>query len=85
MVLQVGDVVGDPLHLPPWVMTVLIIAIVVALPIVVIVAWFSWRTEVRRDGETFSVAVGPPERTRNVIDALFLIAFLVLVGWTTLS
>jgi TolB-like protein/Flp pilus assembly protein TadD len=40
VVLQIGEVTFEPLGIPDWIMTLLIVAVIVSFPVVVVVAWF---------------------------------------------
>jgi hypothetical protein len=40
LVLQIGDVVLDPMGAPPWVMQILITITAVGLPVSLVMAWF---------------------------------------------
>jgi TolB-like protein/tetratricopeptide (TPR) repeat protein len=55
VVLQIGEVTFEPLNLPPWVMTLLIIAVVLGFPVVMAVAWVYdlTSTGIRRDRSAF--------------------------------
>ena len=65
ILLQVGEVTFEPLGLPDWVMTILVIAAIVGLPIAIIIAWkFDITpTGIRRDrtalADVFSVEDTP--------------------------
>ncbi len=61
MVLQVSSIVFPALNLPPWIMTVLVVAIIISYPIVTVLAWVFditpagiVRTEPRVDGEVYA-------------------------------
>ena len=40
LVLQVGEVTFEPLHVPDWAMTLLVILVILGFPIVLVLAWF---------------------------------------------
>jgi len=40
ILLQIGEVTFDPLHLPDWVMTVLVIVAILGIPVTLMLAWF---------------------------------------------
>ncbi len=40
LVLQVGEVTFEPLHLPDWAMTLLVVMVIVGFPVVLVLAWF---------------------------------------------
>ena len=40
ILLQIGEVTFEPLHLPDWVMTTLVIVAILGFPLVLVVAWF---------------------------------------------
>jgi TolB-like protein len=40
VLLQVGEVTFEPLGIPPWVMTALIVLVVAGFPVVLVVSWF---------------------------------------------
>jgi TolB-like protein len=84
LVLQIADVVLDPLGLPRWVMTALIIAAMAGFPLAVVLAWF---LELGADGVTIDRAADGAARpsTRGlrhyadaVVIGILLIAVVVL-------
>ena len=40
LVLQVGDVLLDPLGAPPWAMQLLIVSAAIGFPVAIVMAWF---------------------------------------------
>lgn len=65
LVLQVGEVTFAPLHIPDWVMTLLVVLVIAGFPIVLVLAWFFdiTRQGIRKD----TGAVGRFEDT-HVVD-----------------
>ena len=85
LIIQVIDVINDPLNLPGWLDTVVIVLLAVGFPIAVILAWAFDLTPhgIERDADARSVDVAsrlPGQRLTLVIQALVLLAvgFLVL-------
>jgi TolB-like protein len=81
LLLQIADVVIDPLGLPKWVMTALIIAAAVGFPIAVALAWFR---EIGPHGIAVDTAArGVPRPTvrglRHYADALVIGVLLIAV------
>src|SRR4030095_1202084 len=74
LLLQIADVVLDPLGIPRWVMTALIGAAAVGLPVAVALAWF---LEIGAHGIAFDTAAeGIPRPTahglRHYADAIVI-------------
>ncbi|MFQ5548786.1 MAG: tetratricopeptide repeat protein [Woeseia sp.] len=40
ILLQIGEVTFEPLHLPGWAMTALVIAVILGFPVVLVISWF---------------------------------------------
>ena len=40
IILQIGEVTFEPLHLPPWALTALVILVIAGFPIILVLAWF---------------------------------------------
>ncbi|MBT8080859.1 MAG: tetratricopeptide repeat protein [Gammaproteobacteria bacterium] len=40
LIMQVGEVIFEPLHFPDWAMTLLVILVILGFPVVVVLAWF---------------------------------------------
>ena len=82
LLLQIADVVLDPLGIPRWVMTALIVAAAVGLPIAIALAWF---LEIGAHGvEVDTAAAGMPRPTarglRHYADAIVIGVLLVAVA-----
>jgi Tol biopolymer transport system component len=85
LVIQVIDVINDPLNLPGWLDTVVIVLLAVGFPIATVLAWAFDMTphgiERETDARSFDIAPGlPGQGLTLVIQALVLLAvgFLVL-------
>jgi len=85
LTIQIVDVIGEPLHLPDWLDTVVIILLAVGFPIAVILAWaFDLTPEgikAEADVRTRHVTAGlEGQRLNSILQALVLLAvgFLVL-------
>jgi len=81
LALQIADVILDPLGLPRWVMTALIIAAAAGFPVAIALAWF---LEIGEHGVTVDTAAeGMPRPTtrglRHYADALVIGVLLVTV------
>jgi len=82
LLLQIADVVLDPLGVPKWAMTALIIAAAVGFPIAIALAWF---LEIGAHGVEFDTAAeGMPRPTgrglRHYADAIVIGLLLVVVA-----
>jgi hypothetical protein len=78
-VLQVIDVVGDPLNLPDWFATVTILLLAVGFPLVVILAWVF---DIGPGGVTKTATREAPALASGRHTELVLLAVLVLgIGW----
>jgi TolB-like protein len=82
LLLQVADVTLDPLGLPKWVMTALIVAAVIGFPVAVALAWF---LEIGAHGVRLDTAAdGVPRPTargiRHYADFIIIGALLVAVA-----
>jgi len=85
LIIQVIDVINDPLNLPGWLDTVVIVLLAVGFPIAMILAWAFDLTPhgIEREADARSIEVAsrlPGQRLTLVIQALVLLAvgFLVL-------
>jgi len=85
LIIQVIDVINDPLKLPGWLDTVVIVLLAVGFPIAIVLAWAFDLTPrgIEREADAQSVDVTsrlPGQRLTLVIQALVLLAvgFLVL-------
>ncbi|MEE4161171.1 MAG: tetratricopeptide repeat protein [Woeseiaceae bacterium] len=59
LVLQIGEVTFEPLGLPGWVMTALVVVVILGFPVTVILSWvfdITWAGIRREDGETAAPA-----------------------------
>lgn len=61
LIIQVGAAIVDPLHLPAWSLTLLIVLVAAGLPIAAILAWSAERPD-REPGAPDGAAPGPPGR-----------------------
>jgi len=79
LIIQIIDVVGEPLSLPGWLDTVVIVLLLVGFPIAVILAWAFDLTPdgVVRDQGT--AVAGAPHRRR--IEYVLVGLLVVAVGW----
>ena len=75
LLLQIADVVLDPLGLPKWVMTALIVAAAVGFPIAVALAWY---LEIGPQG--VAVDVAPAGAPRPAVRGLRYYADVVVIG-----
>jgi TolB-like protein len=75
LVLQVGDVLLDPLGAPPWSMRLLIILAVIGFPVALIMAWF---LEITPDG--IEIDHAPDTATRPTVRGLRHYADFVVIG-----
>jgi TolB-like protein/tetratricopeptide (TPR) repeat protein len=75
LVLQVGDVLLDPLGAPPWSMRLLIVLAVIGFPVALVMAWF---LEITPDGIEFDDA--PDAATRPTVRGLRHYADFVVIG-----
>jgi Tol biopolymer transport system component len=85
LIIQVIDVINDPLNLPGWLDTVVIVLLAVGFPIAIVLAWAFDLTPrgIEREADARSLDVTsrlPAQRLTLVIQALVLLAvgFLVL-------
>ena len=85
LIIQIIDVINDPLNLPGWLDTVVIVLIAVGFPIAMVLAWAFDMTpqgiEREADARSLDIASGlPGQRLTLIIQALVLLAvgFLVL-------
>lgn len=85
LIIQVIDVINDPLNLPEWLDTVVIVLLAVGFPIAIVLAWAFDLTPrgIERDAAVRAVDVAsqvPGQRFTLVLQALVLLAvgFLVL-------
>ena len=81
LALQIASVVFDPLGVPKWVLTALIIAAAVGFPVAIALAWF---LEVGEHGVEFdTAAAGVPRPTtrglRHYADAIVIGVLLIAV------
>ena len=65
LIMQVGEVTFEPLHMPDWAMTLLVVLVIVGFPIAMILAWFF---DLNRHG--FKKDLGPWLQTDEVVDAI---------------
>jgi len=75
LVLQVGDVVLDPLGAPPWVMRLLIVLAAVGFPIALALAWFLELTPTGVEVDNLDEAA-----TRPAVGGLRRYADVVIIG-----
>jgi len=78
LIIQVIDVINDPLNLPGWLDTVVIVLIAVGFPIAMVLAWAFDLTphgiEREADARSFDIASGlPGQGLTLVIQALVLL------------
>jgi tetratricopeptide (TPR) repeat protein len=88
IIIEVANNLAVPLHLPDWVVTLILIILLTGLPIVVILSWiFDFtpqgikKTESVEESESKEVAVKPVKRKIRpsyVLNAILLIAVIVL-------
>jgi len=79
LIIQIVDVIGDPLSLPPWLDTVVIILLAAGFPIAVILAWAFDLTShgIKTDAEVRTAGTAPRSPGQGVT---FGIQILVLVA-----
>ena len=83
LIIQVIDVINDPLSLPEWLDTVVIVLLAVGFPIAMVLAWAFDLTPrgIEREADVRAVEVGPPVRAQSLtlaIQALVLLAVSAL-------
>ena len=78
-VLQVVDVVSDPLSLPPWFSTAVIVLLGIGFPIAMV---FSWIFDLGPEGPTRTVSdAGAAIGVRGGIEVALLILLIMGIGW----
>ena len=84
VLLQMGDVVFEPVSLPAWVMTTLIVAVIIGFPVALVCAWFF---EITPSGIRF--ALRGEHRTLASVDSLgrmtIGVMIIVVILFATLS
>jgi TolB-like protein/Flp pilus assembly protein TadD len=81
VLLQVVDVVSDPLHLPDWFATTIAVTLIIGFPLAVLLAWAFELTPdgVRRASAHDGADVVPPGQSR--IDYALMGLLVVTMGW----
>ena len=81
VLLQVVDVVSDPLHLPDWFATTIAVTLIIGFPLAVLLAWAFELTPdgVRRASAHDGADVVPPGQSR--IDYALMGLLAVTMGW----
>lgn len=82
LLLQIADVVFEPLGVPRWGMIALLIAAVLGLPIAVLLAWFYELTPagIAADGAPGDVQRPTVRGVRRYADVVIIVALLVVVA-----
>ena len=80
VLLQVVDVVSDPLHLPEWFATTIVVTLIIGFPLAVLLAWAFELTPdgVRRASAQDGAVVVPPGQSR--IDYVIVGLLAVAIG-----
>ena len=81
VLLQVVDVVSDPLHLPDWFATTIAVTLIIGFPLAVLLAWaFELTPEgVRRASAQDGADLASPGQSR--IDYALMGLLAVAIGW----
>lgn len=85
LIVQVLDVVGPPLGMPPWVMTFAVISLAIGFPIAALVSWFfeftagGWR----RESETEEIA--EPRSSSGVFSYVIIAMLTAALGVSLIS
>ena len=78
-ILQVIDVIGDPLNLPDWFSTITIVLLGIGFPIAII---FSWIFDIGPDGPTRTVSgTGASIGLRGGLEVAILLLLTLGIGW----
>jgi TolB-like protein/Tfp pilus assembly protein PilF len=82
LLLQVGDVIVEPLELPAWTMKVLILLLAAGFVVAVVVAWIFELTPegLKRDTGTFDRTIFA-SAVRRSLNAAIVVTLLVAAGW----
>jgi TolB-like protein len=85
LLLQIVDVVADPLRLPEWFATVVVVLLAIGLPLALVLAWaFELTPEgVRRASPHDGAAAIPPGQSR--MDYVLAGLLLIAIGWMVYS
>ena len=81
LLLQIVDVVSDPLRLPDWLAATVVVLLAIGLPLALILAWAFELTPdgVQRASSQDSVGAIPPGQSR--IDYVIIGLLVVAIGW----
>jgi len=78
LIAQIIDVVKDPLNLPPWFATVVIVSLAIGFPIAVI---FAWVFDITPVGVTRTPADASATASSRLIEYVLLGVIAVGIGW----
>src|SRR5512143_709633 len=82
LLLQIADVTFDPLGLPKWVMTALIVAVALGFPVALLLAWFYEIGDhgITRDASPPSAPRPHVHGARRYADVAIIAVLLVVVA-----
>lgn len=78
LIAQVIDVINDPLNLPPWFATAVLVLLAIGFPIAIILAW---AFDITPDGVTRTPADPATAPSGRLIEYVLLGVIVVGIGW----